>query len=40
MSVRVKQLGMHTTDFHEILYLSFSPDSIETINVSFKIRLE
>ena len=37
MSVRMKQLGSHWTDYHEILYLRTSPIFVEKIQVSFKI---
>jgi hypothetical protein len=35
-SVRMKQLGSHWTDFHEILYLSISRSSVEKIQVSLE----
>ena len=36
MSVRMKQLGSHWTDFHEILYLRSFPISVKKIQVSLK----
>ena len=37
-SIRMEQLGSHWTDFDKILYLSFRRNSVEKIQVSFKIR--
>jgi len=36
LSVRMKQLGSHWTDFHEILYLIIFRKSVEKIRVSLK----
>ena len=36
LSVRMKQLGSHQMDFHEILYLSIFRKYIEKIEVSLK----
>jgi len=33
MSVRMEQLGYHWTYFHEVLYLSIFPKSVEKIQV-------
>jgi len=36
VSVRIKQLGSHVMDFHEIWYLSVSPKCVERIQVSLQ----
>jgi len=35
-SIRMGKLGFHKTDFHEILYLSIFPKSVEKIQVRLK----